>query len=188
MSSTVVKLPRLTNSEAKIDQNNDKSNPYRTSKHIKWPDKSKEYDLKDIDDLLIDRANKKEIATILQAIRIGYLIFPSRNFVWSLFEKQPDYDLKQNQILVKYLPKYTSRSAKIYENDFSKILFLNLCYVPIIEIGDVNLCTNLRILNLSNNYLVDVEPLDKCVNLIRLDLQNNQVILHKKRYFILPFF
>lgn len=114
-------------------------------------------------------------AAILEAIKIGYLLYPSRDLIWDAFQKQTDYDEKNCRKLVRKSKRSKTFIAESLENDYSKIFFLNLSKIPLFEIGDLPICRNIVILNLSDNFLMNIEPLADCVNLIRLDLQNNQV-------------
>ena len=146
-------------------------------------DKPVEYVPKDVNDLTIDYRNKSEITTILNAIRVGYLIYPSKELIWSIFSKQADFNLKQSQRQTKVTSKYTRRSDTVFENDPTKIGFLNLSRLPMIEMGDLDLCTNLTVLNLSNNYLIEIDPISRCHSLFRLDLHNNQLVELPDQYF-----
>jgi hypothetical protein len=121
------------------------------------------YDANDIKHLISQIKDKSQEGIIKEAIQVGYLIFPNKQYIWQEYEKQIDHEPQNN---------------KKPEKDFSKIRFLRLSNVPIVELGDLCLCTNIRILNLSSNYLMNIESLAVCVNLIRLDLQNNQVRLY----------
>ena len=152
-SSSLVKLPKLART--------------RTNHVVN-------YNFKNLSRLLEGNASDEDI--VLEAIEVGYLLYPSKDFIWKIYEKQLDFDLIKSQKPVK---NYRSRyyQEELMTNDYTTIKFLNLCKIPIIEIGDICLCQNLRILNLSNNYLINIESLSICINLIRLDLQNNQVCL-----------
>ena len=119
------------------------------------------YDANDIKHLISQIKDKSQESIVKEAIQVGYLIFPNKEYIWKQYESQVDYE--------------PSPKSKRSENDFSQIKFLKLSSVPIVELGDLFLCTNLRILNWSSNYLMNIESLAGCVNLIRLDLQNNQV-------------
>jgi Leucine-rich repeat (LRR) protein len=119
------------------------------------------YDANDIKHLISQIKDKSQESIVKEAIQVGYLIFPNKEYIWKEYESQIDYE--------------PSKVKKTEKNDFSQIKFLKLSNVPIVELGDLFLCTNLRILNLSSNYLMNIESLAGCVNLIRLDLQNNQV-------------
>ena len=128
------------------------------------------YNLKNINHLA---ENKNDEEIILEAIEVGYLLYPSKEFLWKIFEKQSDFDPVKSKKTVRQRSRYYHDDISV--NDYSSIFYLNLSNVPIIEIGDVSLCRNIRILNLSSNYLINIEPLCNCTNLLRLDLQNNQV-------------
>jgi hypothetical protein len=170
MTETEVKLPLLLTTDSKYHSN--KYKPKRVSN----------YQLKDVTDLTIEIGNKSEINLVLDAINVGYLIYPSREFLWTVYKKQSDFDETKSKKLTRNRSQYTNRTHDTLENDFATVRFLNLAAVPIIELGELNLCLNLTVLNLSNNYLVDMWPLARCVNLVRLDLQNNHVgvfLLHK---------
>lgn len=132
------------------------------------------YDLKNISELV---GNKSDEAIILEAIQIGYLQYPSKEFIWNIYKQQSDFDpIASQKLIVK-----SSRSRYLRDetlvNDYTTIKYLNLFNIPIIELGDIYLCSNIRILNLSNNYLINIDSLASCTQLFRLDLQNNQVII-----------
>lgn len=139
---------------------------YQKLPKITRPVKNVDYDIKNVIDLVKDKSQQ---ATILQAIKIGYLLFPSKEFLWKIFENQGD---SVNEVESSSM-KFDKVSSIL--NKLGRIRFLNLQNIPIIEIGDVDLCKNIRILNLSNNYLLNIEPLAVCKHLIRLDLQKNQL-------------
>jgi hypothetical protein len=141
----------------------------------KYQPKTVDYKVRDVTDLTIDANNQKEINMVLEAIQAGYLVYPSFDLIWSTYAQQPDFNLKNSQKLTQSRSKYSRRIDETLVNDFTKILYLNLRAVPIIELGDIPSCTGLTHLILSDNYLVDLWPLAKCVNLVRLDLQNNHV-------------
>lgn len=145
-------------------------------KAIKTKSKEADYYLRNVNDLLLEVNNKKELSAVLEAIRTGYLIYPSKEFIWSQFEKQPEFDFNKSQKEISVYSKYVKRYESKYENDFGKIKYLILSRVPIIELGQLNLCVNLVVLNLSHNYLTEIEYLSKCVHLVRLNLEGNQVI------------
>lgn len=142
-----------------------------------------------LDGLQLD---KNEEAIISEAIKIGYLIYPSKDIIWQLFQKQPIY--YEFEEYLDSQPKATKHRHHNYHHhlthpfalkadeyadeaiiDMNFIKFLNMSQLHILEIGDVCFCENLQILNLSNNYIIRIEPLMQCMNLIRLDLSNNQV-------------
>ena len=153
MQSTVnhVKLPRLSRARANHVVN---------------------YNFKNLNRLLQGNASDEDI--VLEAIEVGYLLYPSKDFIWRIYEKQVDFDpVKSQKVIKNYRSRYYEE--ELTTNDYSTIKFLNMCNVPIIEIGDICVCQNLRILNLSSNYLINIEYLSVCVHLVRLDLQNNQV-------------
>lgn len=119
--------------------------------------------------------DRKENLMIKEAVKNGHLIYPTQEFIWSKFKKQIDF----NQL---YVPKKKKRKSDNYEvtsEELKLIIFLNMSNERIVELGDLCLCVNLKILNLGNNHLVNVDALSSCVNLFRLDLQNNQVNSYK---------
>lgn len=134
------------------------------------------YDTKNIRDIA---ENKNDEAIIYEAIQVGYLLYPSKEFIWQAFSQQVDFDAQASLKLVRRPNRLSRFYDEFYENDYSKIFFLNLSKVPLVEVGDLFICNRLTILNLSNNFLVNIEPLAECVNLFRLDLQNNQVSIFK---------
>jgi Leucine-rich repeat (LRR) protein len=142
------------------------------------------YNFKNLSRLL--QGNSQDEDIVLEAIEVGYLLYPSKDFIWKIYEKQNDYDPIKSQKPVK---NYRSRyyQEEIMANDYTTIKFLNMCNIPVIEIGDICLCQNLRILNLSSNYLISIDSLAICINLIRIDLQNNQVMNYRNKFELLKF-
>ena len=148
------------------------------------------YNLKNINELIAD---KNDEAIVLEAIRVGFLVYPSEHLIWDTFKKQVDYERVVQEKLIKKemitrrtvfsLEQSMMMWAMMYDparfRDFKMIDFLNFSTLPMIELGEIPLCTNLKILNLSNNYLINIEPLMNCVHLFKIDLQNNQVYLIK---------
>ena len=141
------------------------------------------------DPLFLD---KNEQAIINDAIKIGYLIYPSKDVLWQLFQIQPNYK-EFSEYLSNNLGGNKARSLK-NKNEFQDsadlkvIRHLNLCDLHVLEIGDLCFCERLQILNLSNNYLIRIDPLIQCTNLIRLDLHNNQVNHFLKINYFIYFF
>lgn len=137
------------------------------------------YNLKNLNDLIETRS---EQADIVNAINSGYLVFPGADFIYDRLQKQSDFDEKNEQILeVIEREKLTIEKSLDEDNQltsafyFPFVNYLNCSSIPIIEIGDIAMCRNLRILDLSNNHLKHFDALCNLVNLFRLDLQNNQV-------------
>lgn len=148
---------------------NMKSVAYRKLPRIKAnlkPEKEVNYDVKNLVHLIRNKSNK---ATILHAVKIGYLLYPSVEFICKIYESQTnrEHDVESSN-------SQWDKKSKILAQ-LQSILYLNFHSVPIIEVGDVRLCQNLRILNLSSNYLFNIDPLVECKHLFRLDLQNNQL-------------
>ena len=124
--------------------------------------KAIKYNPKDAIKLIREKSLK---AAISQAIEIGYLKYPSKESILEAYcEQQDEFDEPIDR-------KKAIKTGKI----FDQIRYLNLHNVPIIEIGDISLCRNLRIVNLSNNFLTRIDGLAACKRLFRLDLQNNQL-------------
>lgn len=127
---------------------------------------------------------------LVNAIRIGFIIYPSKGFIKQLYERQPDsikfsvtkeLEASSESVSKKQFDDYSThmrQKQKQYMYDFLLIKYLNMSLKHIIEVGDLFVCENIRILNLANNYLFDLEPLRNCCNLYRLDLSTNQVIIH----------
>lgn len=134
------------------------------------------YNAKNLNKTIQDASDDQEQRTaIIEAIKIGYLLYPSRELIWDIFQKQTDYDEKKCRKLVRKSKRSKVLITESLENDYSKIFFLNMSKIPLFEIGDLPICKNIIILNLSDNFLMNIEPLADCINLIRLELQNNQV-------------
>lgn len=124
--------------------------------------------------------DKKEGIMIKEAVKNGYLVCPTQDFIWSKFKTQIDFNEKhlhakptKKQKKLRIPPD--EEQPEVSFDDLKQIELLNLSNVRIIETGDINLCVNIKILILSSNHLISIEPLVSCVNLFRLDLQNNQV-------------
>ena len=140
---------------------------YQKLPKIDRPIKSVAYDTTNLRNLVSDKSQQE---IILQAIKIGYLVYPSKEFLWKVFRNQDDIvDKGEEEDSVKF-EKFSS-----FLNGLNRIKFLNLQNIPIFEIGDLDLCYNIKILNLSSNYLINIEPLAVCKQLMRLDLQKNQL-------------
>jgi hypothetical protein len=131
--------------------------------------------------------SKSEMEIMNDAIRVGYLVFPSKEFLWKLFRTQNTHELQLFEKKYKasvssadlsrrnrLSAQSSSQQIKLFY-DFNLVKYLNLSYSHIAEIGDIYLCQNIQILILSENYLTRIEPLICCVHLIRLDLHKNQV-------------
>ncbi|RNA33875.1 leucine-rich repeat and IQ domain-containing 3 [Brachionus plicatilis] len=160
---------------------------------IKFPKLNNEeksnYNAKNLNKTIQDATNDQEQrAAILDAIKIGYLLYPSRDLIWDIFKVQADYDEKKCRKLVRKSKRSKLLVTESLENDYSKILFLNMTKIPLFEIGDLLICRNIVILNLSNNFLMNIEPLADCTNLVRLDLQNNQLSKLPSEEFWLRFY
>jgi Leucine-rich repeat (LRR) protein len=107
---------------------------------------------------LVNLDNEEIYKKILnQAVKAGFLIYPTIEFLLDIYQSQ-----SHNLI------------SKKREN-LMQLIYLNLNGNLLIDIGDIDLCTNLTILILSDNYLTNIEPLRNCINILRLDLQNNHV-------------
>ena len=121
--------------------------------------------------------DKNEQAIINDAIKIGYLIYPSKDVLWQIFQIQPNYNEFTEYLTHTKSGTNRSKNKSEYEDltDLKVIRHLNLSNLHVLEIGDVCFCERIQILNLSNNYIIRIEPLIQCSNLIRLDLNNNQV-------------
>ena len=142
------------------------------------------YDLKNLNEFNLE---KNEETVILEAIKVGYLVYPSERLVWDTFRKQIDFEkvvkakFLQKEMITKKGNYSIERSLREFKEfikkayDFKMIDLLNLPNIPLIEIGEISLCKNLKILNLSNNYIFNIDALYPCVHLFKLDLQNNQV-------------
>jgi hypothetical protein len=126
-----------------------------------------------------------ELEILSDAARVGYLVFPSKDFLWKLFRMQNtrqlqlfENKLKMSDAGADKLNRLSAKSSRTQRSkayyDFSLIKYLNLSYSHINEIGDIHMCHNIQILLLSENYLARIEPLINCVNLVRLDLHKNQ--------------
>ena len=138
-----------------------------------------QYNSKNLNDLIETRS---EQADIVNAINSGYLIYPSAEFILSKFQQQSDFDGKNEIILSQKNQRKSSKSRSLPVDEeydvtfyFPYINYLNVSNVPIIEIGDIFMLKNLRILDLSDNHLKSIEPLNTCINLLQLDLNGNQV-------------
>jgi hypothetical protein len=118
--------------------------------------------------------DKNEKAIINDAIKIGYLIYPSKEVICQIFQNQPNFN-EFTEYVEKNLSKFNPKGNNEHEIDLNAIKHLNLSYLHVLEIGDVCFCERLQILNLSNNYIIRIDPLIQCTSLIRLDLNNNQV-------------
>lgn len=112
---------------------------------------------------------------IQQAVEVGYIVYPSKQLIWEIYSRQSDFNKDYYHQLAQQ-QQQRPKSKKSPFNVYEKILFLNLQNVPIIEIGDISICSNLRILNLSCNYLSRIDALVGCCGkLMRLDLHQNQL-------------
>jgi hypothetical protein len=121
--------------------------------------------------------DKNEQAIINDAIKIGYLIYPSKDVLWQIFQTQPNYNEFTEYLNSVKSSTNRSKTKSEYEDlsELKVIKHLNLSNLHVLEIGDVCFCERIQILNLSNNYLIRIDPLIQCTNLLRLDLNNNQV-------------
>ena len=138
------------------------------------------YNTENLSDLI---ETKSEEADIINAINSGYLIFPSVDFVLERFQQQSDYSDKCVHVVEGLKRRKSSRSKSLPDEEqltpshyFPHIHYLDASDVPIIEIGDICLLKNLRILNLSENHLKHINPLVNLVHLMCLDLHGNQII------------
>jgi len=159
---------------------------------IKLPKIASNYNTKNLSHLIETRS---EQADIVNAINSGYLIYPSADFVLHRFQQQSDFEQKNEKIISSMRKRRSSRSRSEPDDEvitskfyFDIIDYLNASNVPIIEIGDISYCRNLKILDLSDNHLKSIGALSNCVNLMRLDLQNNQVVFSRLTREIAVFF
>ncbi len=146
---------------------------------IKLPKIVQNYNTKNLNQLIETRSEQAEI---VNAINSGYLIYPGADFILQRFQQQYDFDENNEKIINSVIKRKSSKSRSEPDNEvitssfyFSFLHYLNAANVPIIEIGDISFCRNLKILDLSDNHLKKIDALSNCVKLIRLDLQNNQV-------------
>lgn len=130
-----------------------------------------------LNNLNLTSTDKKENLMIREAVKHGYLNYPTQEFIWEIFKQQSDFNTR----FVPKRPKKKSdeSTSSVSFDDLKVIVYLNLANQRIVEIGDISFCTNLKILIMSDNHLTNIDALATCVDLFRLDLQNNQV----KKYF-----
>lgn len=138
------------------------------------------YNAENLGDLIETRSEEAEI---VNAINSGYLVFPSVHFILERFQQQSDYAEKCILVVESLRRRKSTRSKSLPDEEqltpshyFPHIHYLNASDVPIIEIGDIGLLRNLRILNLSENHLKHVDPLASLSRLMCLDLHGNQII------------
>jgi Leucine-rich repeat (LRR) protein len=140
------------------------------------------YDKKNINNVFRDKDQEN---IVKKAFEVGFLVFPSKEYILKEYEKQINKkdsdDISIKSLKKNSLKEFRKTKLDIYidncliDDKFNEIKYLNFSSAPIAELGDISLCQNLLILNLSNNYLVNIEPLSECIHLLRVDLQNNQV-------------
>lgn len=123
-----------------------------------------DYDPKSATELIRDKSVRE---AIIQAIEVGYIVYPSKELIWEIYKQQSDYE----EETTRPRPRSTSYQLMLYQ----KIRYLNFQNIPIVEVGDLPICTNLRILNLSCNYVTRIDSLIVCKHLTRLDLHKNQL-------------
>ena len=140
------------------------------------------YDKKNINNVFRDR-NQEDI--VKKAFEVGFLVYPSKEYILKEYDKQINKK-DGDEISLKSLQKNSIKEFRktkldiyidncLIDDKFYEIKYLNFTSAPIAELGEIPLCQNLVILNLSNNYLVNIESLSECIHLLRVDLQNNQV-------------
>lgn len=101
---------------------------------------------------------------VKQAEEHGYFAKPSRSFIEKKF--LPAGDSKEKSFLAEYNKKH---------KDLSGLRIVKLVGAHLRTVGDIGLCSQLRICILSNNYITRIDGLVPCRQLIKLDLHGNQV-------------
>jgi len=132
----------------------------------------------------IAHKNRPE-SIIEEAIKIGYLIYPSKDLIWHLFKQQADFSLRKsshtkhrepNIVASELLNNYNASNDDNAELiRLAAIKYLNASRLHTLEIGEICFCEHIEILNLSGNYIKRIEALAQCVHLSRLDLSDNQI-------------
>ena len=107
---------------------------------------------------------QREEEAIKQAEEHGYFTDATRKFIEDRFIRD-DEDAKR-QALIK---------GGSYQKDLRVLYMMKLTQSHLRGVGDIGLCTNLRICVLSGNYITRFDALEQCVHLIKLDLHSNQV-------------
>ena len=95
----------------------------------------------------------------------------------SIYEKQREEDVYRNASEKGYLKTPTEALVLKHskEKSLENVYYLNLSEHQIHTIGNIDLCTRLRVCVLNSNFLTNFDGLICCRELVVLDLHKNQV-------------
>ncbi|XP_046360900.2 uncharacterized protein LOC124138349 [Haliotis rufescens] len=95
---------------------------------------------------------QREEEAVRQAEQQGYFIVPEEKFILE-----------------------HCRAANRKAKRLSQLFLVQLNGLHLRKVGEISMCLNLQICNLSNNFLPKIEPLAGCRHLVKLDLHSNQL-------------